>query len=81
MPVRRSVNHPLADRGATSKTRHVRFRPGFIDEDQASAVEVALMFTPVCSPRRHIRTILLLRVDRLFLNEIFRRLSAMQIDD
>ncbi len=45
---------------------HVRFRPGFIDEDQTREIDPLLMPSPAEAMALYIRAILLTRDDRLF---------------
>ena len=41
---------PFADRRPASQGRHVRLRPGFVDEDEASRIKPALILFPLLSP-------------------------------
>jgi hypothetical protein len=47
---------------------HVRFRPGFVDEDQALGIDEALVGSPARPMALYVRPILFARNQRLFLN-------------
>ncbi len=56
----------LAFRPATVLARHVRRRPGLVDEDEFLGVEIELVLEPVFAPLQDVGTILLARVRGLF---------------
>ena len=61
------VDQALAARSPPTQTRHIRLRPGLVDEDQAPGIELGLIGFPVRSLLGDVRQILLGGVDRLSL--------------
>lgn len=67
---------PFAERGAGDELcssrcpapdrRHVRLRPGLIDEDEASGIKPTLILLPLCSPACDLRPQLLDGEQRFF---------------
>jgi hypothetical protein len=49
------------------RARHVRRRPGFINEDKPFRIEIELVFEPAAAAPQYVRTILLYGVASLFL--------------
>ena len=72
---------PLPLGRTPAKTRHVRLGPGLVDEDQAAYIELFSACFPVFSSLRDIGTVLLSRVDRLFLKEMPIFMRAVQTAD
>ena len=56
----------LALRRAPVLTRHVRRRPGLVDEDEFCGIEIELALEPVFAPLQDVRPILLGRMGGLF---------------
>lgn len=59
-------NQALANATPAAYWRHIRLGPGFIDEDQAGRINLALMFFPLLPPARDIRAVLLAGVQTFF---------------
>ncbi len=68
MPVRDGGAEPLALGSTAAKARHVGGRPGLVDEDEPSRIEVELALEPGFPARQDVRTVLLRGVNTLFLN-------------
>ena len=64
--VREAHAQPLAPRAASMAARHVRRRPGLVDEHQPLGIEIGLRLEPGPALPQDIRTILLDRVAGLF---------------
>jgi hypothetical protein len=73
MPVRHAGAQPLAAWRPAIAPRHVRRRPGFVNEDQPFGIEIELAVEPLLAPLQDVGTVLLGRVRRLFLRVIPRR--------
>jgi len=73
------VDQALAARGPAAETRHVRLRPRLVDEDQAAGVGITSPRPPFGPPFDDVRTILLRRMDCLFLKDKPSSFNAMQI--
>src|SRR5271169_1329983 len=67
----------FSPRGAASQPRHVGLGPGLINEDQLGRIKSQLAHPPCGTGLRHVRTILLGGVDRLFLYDRFSSRSAL----
>ena len=67
MPVREPHAQPLAFCTSSVGARHVRRRPGFINEDQPLRIEIELVFEPAVAALQYVWTILLYGVASLFL--------------
>ena len=59
---------PLTPWGAATKAGHVGGGPRLVDKHEAGGIEIELGVEPVLAPLQDIRTVLLGRVRRLFLN-------------
>ena len=67
MTMWRGVDQPRAALTAASETNHIGFGPGFIDEDQSGGRQAGLALTPFGSGLGNVRSVLLRRVQGLFL--------------
>ena len=59
-------NQALANATPAAYWRPIRLGPGFIDEDQAGRINLALMFFPLLPPARDVRAVLLAGVQTFF---------------
>ena len=66
MTKRRVADQPLADPTPAVARRHVRGRPGFIDENEFPRVEGRLVLPPCGARGGDVRTFLLGRAKRFF---------------
>ena len=67
MPVRHTGAQPFAAAAAAVAARHVRRRPGLVDEHQPIRIEVELSLEPVPAAVQDVGTVLLAGVRGLFL--------------
>lgn len=65
--VRHFIDQTFTPKAATTQPRHVGLCPGLIDEDQPTRVDARPPENPLGAACRDVRTVLLRRVDRLFL--------------
>ena len=70
MAVRNADPEALAPEAAPMASRHVGFRPGLVEEDQARGVEVDLPLEPGLASAQDVGTSLLARMGSLFLRVI-----------
>ena len=73
MAVRNLGDQPMSARRPTVKAGHVGFGPGLVDEDQPRGINLLLTASPADAMALYVRTILLLRDERLFLSVPPRR--------
>jgi len=74
-------NQSFATRSPTAKTRHLRVRPGFVDEDEPPRIESDLPRFPLEAFFRNVGAVLFGRAERFFLKEIRNLCSAIQMAD
>jgi hypothetical protein len=79
MAMRHGGNQALAAAATAAQPRHVRFGPGFIEEDQPFGSQVRLQFAPVSARLGNVCPGLLGGVQRLFLSVSPRRASVFHI--
>jgi len=79
MPVRNAGDDALATRCPTVSARHVRRRPGLVDEDKPRRIHIWLALAPGCAGLGNVGSVLLSRVLRLFLSVSPSRSSAFHI--
>ena len=61
-------DQPMSARSPAVKAGHVGFGPGLVDEDQSRRIDLLLTPLPADAMALYVRTILLLRDERLFLS-------------
>lgn len=65
-PVRNFGAQTHAAQAAAMRARHIGFGPGFVDEDQARWIKLALMTPPAVAFARHVGAILFAGVQGFF---------------
>lgn len=68
-PTRSVLRDPHAKRSARIPPCHVRFRPGFVDEDNMAGIDLLLGLPPLRTPLGDVRSVLLGGDERLFFRE------------
>ncbi len=79
MPVRHRVQRPLAARGASVAGRHVRRRPGLVEEYQAGRVQTGSGLGPGAAGLGYVDAVLLGRAEPLFLSVSPSRVSTFHM--